>query len=165
MSTKPVVEIEIQDYGTIRLELDGEHAPISTKNFVTLAQEGFYNGLTFHRIIEGFMMQGGDPLGNGMGGSQVNIKGEFLMNGVANPLKHTRGAISMARAQDPNSASSQFFIVHEDAFFLDGQYAAFGYVTDGMEVVDKVCESAKVVDRNGTVLPADQPKITAIRVL
>lgn len=165
MSTKPVVEIEIQDYGTIRLELDGEHAPISTKNFVTLAQEGFYNGLTFHRIIEGFMMQGGDPLGNGMGGSRVNIKGEFLMNGVANPLKHTRGAISMARAQDPNSASSQFFIVHEDAFFLDGQYAAFGYVTDGMEVVDKVCESAKVVDRNGTVLPADQPKITAIRVL
>ena len=165
MSTKPVVEIEIQDYGTIRLELDGEHAPISTKNFVTLAQEGFYNGLTFHRIIEGFMMQGGDPLGNGMGGSQVNIKGEFLMIGVANPLQHTRGAISMARAQDPNSASSQFFIVHEDAFFLDGQYAAFGYVTDGMEVVDKVCESAKVVDRNGTVLPADQPKITAIRVL
>ncbi len=165
MSTKPIVEIEIQDYGTIRLELDGEHAPISTKNFVTLAQEGFYNGLTFHRIIEGFMMQGGDPLGNGMGGSDVNIKGEFLMNGVANPLKHTRGAISMARAQDPNSASSQFFIVHEDAFFLDGQYAAFGYVTDGMEVVDKVCESAKVVDRNGTVLPADQPKITAIRVL
>lgn len=165
MSTKPVVEIEIQDYGTIRLELDPEAAPITTKNFVTLAQEGFYNGLTFHRIIEGFMMQGGDPLGNGMGGSEVNIKGEFLMNGVANPLKHTRGAISMARAQDPNSASSQFFIVHEDAFFLDGQYAAFGYVTDGMEVVDKVCESAKVVDRNGTVLPADQPKITAIRVL
>ncbi len=165
MSTKPIVEIEIQDYGTIRLELDGEHAPISTKNFVTLAQEGFYNGLTFHRIIEGFMMQGGDPLGNGMGGSDVNIKGEFLLNGVANPLKHTRGAISMARAQDPNSASSQFFIVHEDAFFLDGQYAAFGYVTDGMEVVDKVCETAKVVDRNGTVLPADQPKITAIRVL
>ena len=165
MSTKPVVEIEIQDYGTIRLELDGEHAPISTKNFVTLAQEGFYNGLTFHRIIEGFMMQGGDPLGNGMGGSDVNIKGEFLMNGVANPLKHTRGAISMARAQDPNSASSQFFIVHEDAFFLDGQYAAFGYVTEGIEVVDKVCESAKVVDRNGTVLPADQPKIVAVRVL
>ena len=165
MSTKPIVEIEIQDYGTIRLELDGEHAPISTKNFVTLAQEGFYNGLTFHRIIEGFMMQGGDPLGNGMGGSDVNIKGEFLMNGVANPLKHTRGAISMARAQDPNSASSQFFIVHEDAFFLDGQYAAFGYVTDGIEVVDKVCESAKVVDRNGTVLPPDQPKIVAVRVL
>ena len=165
MSTKPIVEIEIQDYGTIRLELDGEHAPISTKNFVTLAQEGFYNGLTFHRIIEGFMMQGGDPLGNGMGGSDVNIKGEFLMNGVANPLKHTRGAISMARAQDPNSASSQFFIVHEDAFFLDGQYAAFGYVTDGIEVVDKVCESAKVVDRNGTVLPADQPKILEVRVL
>ncbi len=165
MSTKPIVEIEIQDYGTIRLQLDGEHAPISTKNFVTLAQEGFYNGLTFHRIIEGFMMQGGDPLGNGMGGSQVNIKGEFLMNGVANPLKHTRGAISMARAMDLDSASSQFFIVHQDAFFLDGQYAAFGYVTDGMEVVDKVCESAKVVDRNGTVLPADQPKITAVRVL
>ena len=165
MSTKPIVEIEIQDYGTIRLELDPEAAPITTKNFVTLAQEGFYNGLTFHRIIEGFMMQGGDPLGNGMGGSDVNIKGEFLMNGVNNPLKHTRGAISMARAMDPNSGSSQFFIVHEDAFFLDGQYAAFGYVTDGIDVVDKVCETAKVVDRNGTVLPANQPKIVAVRVL
>ncbi len=161
----PVVEIEIQEYGTIRLELDEEHAPISTKNFVTLAQEGFYNGLTFHRIIEGFMMQGGDPLGNGMGGSDVKIKGEFLSNGVANPLKHTRGAISMARAMDPNSASSQFFIVHEDSFFLDGQYAAFGYVTNGIEVVDKVCETAKVVDRNGTVLPQDQPKIISVKVL
>lgn len=165
MSTKPVVEIEIQEYGTIRLELDGEHAPISTKNFVTLAQEGFYDGLTFHRIIAGFMMQGGDPMGNGMGGSDVKIKGEFLANGVANPLKHTRGAISMARAMDPNSASSQFFIVHEDSFFLDGQYAVFGYVTDGIEVVDKVCETVNPVDRNGTVLPADQPKIVAVRVL
>ncbi len=165
MSTKPVVEIEIQDYGTIRLELDGEHAPISTENFVTLAKEGFYDGLTFHRIIAGFMMQGGDPMGNGMGGSDKNIKGEFLANGVANPLKHTRGAISMARAMDPNSASSQFFIVHEDSFFLDGNYAVFGYVTDGIEVVDKVCEGVTPIDRNGTVLPSDQPKIVAVRVL
>ncbi len=165
MSTKPVVEIEIQDYGTIRLELEAEHAPITTKNFITLAQEGFYNGLTFHRIIEGFMIQGGDPLGNGTGGSEVTIKGEFVTNGVANPLKHTRGAISMARAIDPDSASSQFFIVHEDAFFLDGQYAAFGYVTEGIEVVDKVCEIVKPIDRNGTVLPNEQPKIVAVRVL
>lgn len=165
MSTKPVVEIEIQDYGTIRLELDGEHAPVSTENFVTLAKEGFYDGLTFHRIIAGFMMQGGDPMGNGMGGSDKNIKGEFLANGVANPLKHTRGAISMARAMDPNSASSQFFIVHEDSFFLDGNYAVFGYVTDGIEVVDKVCEGVTPIDRNGTILSSDQPKIVAVRVL
>jgi peptidyl-prolyl cis-trans isomerase B (cyclophilin B) len=165
LTGKHLVEIETKDYGIIRVELDADNAPISTENFINLAKEGFYDGLTFHRIIDGFMIQGGDPLGNGTGGSKNQIKGEFLSNGVANPLKHTRGAISMARAQDPNSASSQFFIVHEDAFFLDGQYAAFGYVTDGIEVVDKVCESAKVVDRNGTVLPQDQPKITAVRVL
>ncbi|MBR3844389.1 MAG: peptidylprolyl isomerase [Clostridia bacterium] len=165
MSTKPIVEIEIQNYGTIRLELDREHAPISTENFVELAKNGFYDGLTFHRIIAGFMMQGGDPMGNGMGGSDKNIKGEFLANGVANPLKHTRGAISMARAMDPDSASSQFFIVHEDSLFLDGNYAVFGYVTDGIEVVDKVCETAQPIDQNGTILPGDQPKITAVRVL
>ena len=138
MSTKPIVEIEIQNYGTIRLELDREHAPISTENFVELAKNGFYDGLTFHRIIAGFMMQGGDPMGNGMGGSDKNIKGEFLANGVANPLKHTRGAISMARATDFNSASSQFFIVHQDSIFLDGAYACFGYVTEGMDIVEAI---------------------------
>ena len=164
MSTKPVVEIEIQDYGTIRLELDGEHAPISTKNFVTLAQEGFYNGLTFHRIIEGFMMQGGDPLGNGMGGSQVNIKGEFLMNGVANPLKHTRGAISMARANDMNSANSQFFIVHKDYPSLNGKYACFGYVTEGIEIVDAICEGAQPTDGNGSIAKDQQPVIKTITI-
>jgi peptidyl-prolyl cis-trans isomerase B (cyclophilin B) len=165
LTGKHLVEIETKDYGTIRVELDADNAPISTENFINLAKEGFYDGLTFHRIIDGFMIQGGDPLGNGTGGSKNQIKGEFLSNGVGNPLKHTRGAISMARAMDPNSASSQFFIVHEDSFFLDGQYAAFGYVTEGIETVDKICEATPVVDRNGTVLKQDQPIITAVRVL
>ncbi len=165
LTGKHLVEIETQDYGTIRVELDADHAPISTENFLLLAQEGFYNGLTFHRIISGFMIQGGDPLGNGTGGSEQKIKGEFLANGVANPLKHTRGAISMARSMMPNSASSQFFIVHEDSFFLDGNYAVFGYVTEGMEVVDKICEATPVIDNNGTVTKPNQPIITAVRVL
>ena len=165
LTGKHLVEIETKDYGTIRVELDADHAPISTENFLRLAQEGFYDGLTFHRIISGFMIQGGDPLGNGMGGSDCHIKGEFLSNGVANPLKHTRGAISMARAMDPNSASSQFFIVHEDSFFLDGQYAVFGYVTEGIEAVDKICDATPVLDRNGTVAKPNQPVITAVRVL
>ncbi len=165
LTGKHLVEIETQDYGTIRVELDADHAPISTENFLLLAQEGFYNGLTFHRIISGFMIQGGDPLGNGTGGSEQKIKGEFLANGVANPLKHTRGAISMARSMMPNSASSQFFIVHEDSFFLDGNYAVFGYVTEGMEVVDKICEATPVIDNNGTVTKPNQPVITAVRVL
>ena len=165
LTGKHLVEIETKDYGTIRVELDADNAPISTENFINLAKEGFYDGLTFHRIIDGFMIQGGDPLGNGTGGSKNQIKGEFLSNGVANPLKHTRGAISMARAMDPNSASSQFFIVHEDSFFLDGQYAAFGYVTEGIETVDKICEATPVIDRNGTVMKQDQPIITAVRVL
>ncbi|MBR6548416.1 MAG: peptidylprolyl isomerase [Clostridia bacterium] len=165
LTGKHLVEIETQDYGTIRVELDADHAPISTQNFLLLAQEGFYDGLTFHRIISGFMIQGGDPLGNGTGGSEQKIKGEFLANGVANPLKHTRGAISMARSMMPNSASSQFFIVHEDSFFLDGNYAVFGYVTEGMEVVDKICEATPVIDNNGTVTKPNQPVITAVRVL
>jgi peptidyl-prolyl cis-trans isomerase B (cyclophilin B) len=165
LTCKHLVEIETKDYGTIRVELDADNAPITTENFINLAKEGFYDGLTFHRIISGFMIQGGDPLGNGMGGADNNIKGEFLANGVMNPLKHTRGAISMARAQHPDSASSQFFIVHEDSFFLDGQYAVFGYVTDGIEAVDKICDATPVVDRNGTVMKDDQPVITAVRVL
>ena len=159
------VEIEVQDYGTIALELDADTAPISVTNFVDLAKDGFYDGLTFHRIIDGFMIQGGDPLGNGTGGSEANIKGEFSDNGVKNDISHVRGVISMARAMDPDSASSQFFIVHEDSTFLDGQYAAFGHVTEGMEIVDQICADTPVQDNNGTVSAADQPVITAITVI
>lgn len=158
-------EIEIQDYGTITVELDGDAAPITVQNFMDLANDGFYDGLTFHRIITGFMMQGGDPNGNGTGGSENTIKGEFSSNGVENTLSHTRGAISMARSQNPDSASSQFFICHADSTFLDGQYACFGYVTDGMDVVDAVCEDAQPTDGNGTILADQQPVITAIRVI
>ena len=157
-------EIEIQDYGTITVELDGDAAPITVQNFMDLANAGFYDGLTFHRIISGFMMQGGDPNGNGTGGSENTIKGEFSANGVENPLSHTRGAISMARAQAPDSASSQFFICHADSTFLDGQYACFGYVTDGMDVVDAVCEAAQPTDDNGPIPADQQPVITAIRI-
>ena len=157
-------EIEIQDYGTITVELDGDAAPITVQNFMDLANDGFYDGLTFHRIISGFMMQGGDPNGNGTGGSENTIKGEFSSNGVENTLSHTRGAISMARAQAPDSASSQFFICHADSTFLDGQYACFGYVTDGMDVVDAVCEAAQPTDDNGTIPADQQPVITAIRI-
>ena len=158
-------EIEIQDYGTITVELDGDAAPITVQNFMDLANAGFYDGLTFHRIISGFMMQGGDPNGNGTGGSENTIKGEFSANGVENPLSHTRGAISMARAQAPDSASSQFFICHADSIFLDGQYACFGYVTDGMDVVDAVCEAAQPTDDNGTIPADQQPVITEVRMI
>lgn len=158
-------EIEIQDYGTITVELDGDVAPITVQNFIDLANAGFYDGLTFHRIISGFMMQGGDPNGNGTGGSENTIKGEFPSNGVENTLSHTRGAISMARSQNPDSASSQFFICHADSTFLDGQYACFGYVTDGMDVVDAVCEATQPTDGNGTIPADQQPVITAIRVI
>ena len=157
-------EIDIQDYGTITVELDGDIAPITVQNFMDLANDGFYDGLTFHRIIAGFMMQGGDPNGNGTGGSENTIKGEFSANGVENSLSHTRGAISMARSQAYDSASSQFFICHADSTFLDGQYACFGYVTDGMDVVDAVCEAAQPTDGNGTIPADQQPVITAIRI-
>ena len=157
-------EIDIQDYGTITVELDGDAAPITVQNFMDLAYDGFYDGLTFHRIIAGFMMQGGDPNGNGTGGSENTIKGEFSANGVENSLSHTRGAISMARSQAYDSASSQFFICHADSTFLDGQYACFGYVTDGMDVVDAVCEAAQPTDDNGTIPADQQPVITAIRI-
>ena len=159
------VTIDVQDYGTISLELDADTAPISVTNFINLANEGFYDGLTFHRIISGFMIQGGDPNGNGTGGSEKTIKGEFSANGVENDISHVRGVISMARANDPDSGSSQFFIVHEDSTFLDGQYAAFGHVTDGMDVVDAICEAVPVQDTNGTVAAADQPVITAVTVV
>lgn len=159
-------EIEIENYGTITLELNATAAPITVANFLKLANEGFYNGLTFHRIMEGFMMQGGDPNGNGTGGSGENIKGEFSANGVENPLKHTRGAISMGRTSfDMDSASSQFFIVQQTSPHLDGQYACFGYVTDGMDIVDAICADAKPTDNNGTIPAAEQPVITEIRVI
>lgn len=159
------VTIDVQDYGTISLELDADTAPISVTNFINLANEGFYDGLTFHRIISGFMIQGGDPNGNGTGGSEKTIKGEFSATGVENDISHVRGVISMARANDPDSGSSQFFIVHEDSTFLDGLYAAFGHVTDGMDVVDAICEAVPVQDNNGTVAAADQPVITAVTVV
>lgn len=159
------VTIDVQDYGTISLELDADTAPISVTNFINLANEGFYDGLTFHRIISGFMIQGGDPNGNGTGGSEKTIKGEFSANGVENDISHVRGVISMARANDPDSGSSQFFIVHEDSTSLDGQYAAFGHVTEGMDVVDAICEAVPVKDKNGTVAAADQPVITAVTVV
>ena len=153
-----------KDHGTIKVELDADSAPITVTNFVNLAKDGFYDGLTFHRIMEGFMMQGGDPVGNGTGGSDETIKGEFASNGVENPISHKRGTISMARAQDPDSGSSQFFIVHEDSTFLDGDYAAFGTVTEGMDIVDNICENAVVVDQNGTVKDGTQPVIEHVNV-
>lgn len=155
-------EITIKNYGAIALELDADVAPITVENFAKLVNEGFYNGLTFHRIIKGFMIQGGDPKGNGTGGSDKEIKGEFQANGIKNTISHKRGVISMARSNKFDSASSQFFIVHEDSKFLDGQYAAFGKVTSGIEIVDKICEDTKVEDNNGTVLKANQPVIEKI---
>lgn len=168
-SGKHHVEITVKDYGTISVELDGDAAPITVENFLKLAGDGFYDGLTFHRIMSGFMIQGGDPLGNGRGGSDKQIKGEFSENGVENNLSHTRGAISMARSQAMDSASSQFFIVHADSTFLDGQYACFGYVTEGMEVVDAICdaipEEAFIPDSNNTVESQYQPVIESIKVI
>lgn len=158
-------KIVVKNYGTIALELDADVAPITVENFANLVNEGFYNGLTFHRIISGFMIQGGDPLGNGTGGSSKTIKGEFASNGVKNSISHVRGTISMARSSMPNSASSQFFIVHEDSTFLDGQYAAFGIVTSGMEVVDKICADTAVEDDNGTVAKNNQPVIEKITMI
>ena len=157
-------DIVVENYGTITVELNGDIAPITVNNFVSLAKDGFYDGLTFHRIMAGFMMQGGDPNGNGTGGSDTKIEGEFSQNGHENTISHTRGTISMARAKDPNSASSQFFIVHEDSTFLDGQYAAFGHVTEGIEVVDAVCADAQPTDDNGTIPAEAQPVIESITI-
>lgn len=164
LTGKHHVEIAVKDYGTIKVELDADIAPVTVTNFVNLAKEGFYDGLTFHRIIDGFMIQGGDPLGNGTGGADEDIKGEFAQNGVENPISHVRGTISMARSQEYDSASSQFFIVQSDSTYLDGQYAGFGAVTEGMEIVDKICQDIPVQDSNGTVLPDDQPVIESITV-
>ncbi len=159
------VEVEVADYGTIALELDADTAPLTVTNFISLASEGFYDGLTFHRIISGFMIQGGDPLGNGTGGSDTEITGEFASNGIENDISHVRGVISMARSMSPDSASSQFFIVHEDSTFLDGEYAAFGHVTEGIEIVDQICADTPVQDDNGTVAADDQPTITSVKVI
>lgn len=159
------IKINIKEYGTIEAELDGTYAPITVENFMKLAKDGFYDGLTFHRIISGFMIQGGDPNGDGTGGADETIKGEFSSNGVENPMKHKRGTLSMARSQMKDSASSQFFIMHEDAPHLDGEYAAFGHVTKGMEIVDRICEDAKPVDGNGTILAEDQPVIERVEVI
>lgn len=157
--------IEIQDYGTISVELDADKAPISVTNFLKLAQEGFYDGLTFHRIIEGFMMQGGDgALANPVRECET-IKGEFQENGWENDIAHKRGVISMARTPEMDSASSQFFIMHQDSPHLDGKYAAFGWVTEGMDIVDEICSNVPVQDDNGKVNSSDQPVIVAVKVV
>lgn len=165
LNGKHHAEIVIKDYGTIKIELDADTAPITVTNFVKLAQEGFYNGLTFHRIMDGFMMQGGDPNGNGTGGSSETIKGEFSSNGVENGLSHTKGAISMARSSNADSASSQFFIVETDSTFLDGDYAVFGYVTEGIEIVEQICEDAQPTDNNGSIEKSAQPVIETITII
>ncbi|MBR4162929.1 MAG: peptidylprolyl isomerase [Solobacterium sp.] len=158
-------EIEVKDYGTIAVELDATQAPITVANFMDLAESGFYDGLTFHRIINGFMIQGGDPERNGTGGSGNNIKGEFSKNGVENNISHVTGVISMARATPYDSASSQFFIMVGDATYLDGNYAAFGHVTDGLDVALQIAHDAIPLDQNGTIAPSDQPVITTIRII
>lgn len=147
------------------MELDADTAPITVTNFVKLVQDNFYDGLTFHRIIDGFMIQGGDPKGDGTGGADEEIKGEFSNNGVKNDISHVRGTISMARSTDPDSASSQFFIVQSDSTYLDGDYAAFGHVTSGMDIVDKICKDAKPSDGNGTIAKDQQPVIESIRMV
>ena len=165
LTGKHYVQIDIANYGTIIAELDADAAPITVTNFIKLVNEGFYDGLTFHRIISGFMIQGGDPLGNGTGGSSEKIKGEFAANGIDNPIAHERGVLSMARSSAPDSASSQFFIMHQAAPHLDGSYAAFGRVLSGIEVVDAICQNTPVTDGNGSVAKANQPVIMSIKVI
>ena len=157
LSGKYNIEIKIKDYGTIDATLDADVAPITVTNFVDLVKSGYYTGLKFHRIIDGFMMQGG------AGNSRNTIKGEFSSNGITNNISHVRGTISMARSSDPDSASTQFFIVQSDSTYLDGNYAAFGTVTNGMDVVDKVCKNVDVEDNNGTVALENQPVIEYIK--
>lgn len=160
------VAIEVEGYGTIEATLNANVAPITVSNFCHLVEEGFYDGLTFHRVVSGFMIQGGDPNADGTGGSGTTIKGEFSANGVENNIPHVRGTISMARSQDYDSASSQFFIMQETTPSLDGQYAAFGTVTTGMDVVDAICESVPVADeQSGLVAAGDQPVIASITIL
>ena len=168
LGTDPIkVEMKVKNFGTMTLELYPDVAPITVANFVELANSGFYDGLTFHRIYSGFMIQGGDPAGNGTGGSENEIKGEFASNGVNNNLSHTRGVISMARATDPDSASSQFFIVHADSTFLDGQYAAFGKLVDGYDVLDAIAsvEVKQQAFSNEVSSPVEPPVIESVRVV
>ena len=165
LSGKHHVEMDIQDHGTVTLELDADQAPVSVTSFIQLAKDGFYNGLTFHRIINGQFVQGGDPLGNGTGGPGYTIKGEFAANGVNNTLSHTRGAISMARTSNYDGGGCQFFIMDSDYTGFDGQYACFGYVTDGMDYIDEICNNTQMQDSNGTIAPEDQPVISEIRVI
>jgi len=160
-----MVIIEMENGKQIKLELNAEAAPLTVENFLSLVKEGFYDGLIFHRVIPGFMIQGGDPLGNGMGGSEKKIKGEFAANGHPNPIRHTRGVISMARSMDKNSASSQFFIMHADGFFLDGNYAAFGKVVEGMDVVDAIAEVETVNNMFIQDLPKEPVVIETIRIV
>ena len=157
-----MIRITMKDGGVIDLELDSKAAPVTVENFEKLVKEGFYDGLIFHRVISGFMIQGGDPEGTGMGGPGWHIKGEFAANGWDNPIGHKRGVISMARAQDPNSAGSQFFIMHQDAAYLDGQYAAFGKVVKGIEVVDKI---AGVRTNRWNNRPYEDQVIDTIRIV
>lgn len=165
LSGKHYVEMIVKDYGTIVLELDANTAPITVTNFINLVNDKFYDGITFHRIISGFMVQGGDPEGTGYGGSSKTIKGEFSANGIENNISHERGVISMARSSNSyDSASSQFFIMHDDNHDLDGLYAAFGKVISGMNVVDELAK-VKVEDDNGTVLAENQPVIESVRVI
>ena len=166
LSGKHHVAIEISSYGTIEAELDADTAPVTVTNFINLANSGFYNGLTFHRVIDGVMIQGGDPNGDGTGGSSEKIKGEFKSNGVQNNISHVRGTISMARSSANNSASSQFFIMQKDTTSLDGQYAAFGTVTSGMDIVDKICKDRTDTNQNGVITDkSKQPVISTVMVV
>ena len=158
----PIITIQMKDGGVMKAELYPEIAPETVKNFIDLASKGFYNGLIFHRVIPGFMIQGGDPEGTGSGGSGDTIKGEFQQNGVNNPISHVKGVISMARAKNPDSASSQFFIMVGDAPYLDGNYAGFGHVTEGIEIVEQIAADAKPIDGNGTIPAAQQPVIRSV---
>lgn len=164
LSKTYIADIVVKDYGTIEVKLDPKEAPLTCENFIELANEGFYDNLTFHRIMKGFMIQGGDPNGDGTGGSEKTVKGEFSSNGVENSLSHERGVISMARSSDKDSASSQFFICDADDPFLDGDYAAFGKVIKGMDVVDKIADDAKPTDNNGSISKDEQPVIETITI-
>lgn len=159
------VEMDIEDYGKVVLELDGSQAPITVTNFVNLVNSQFYDGLTFHRIMDGFMVQGGDPTGTGFGGSSQTIKGEFAQNGIENNISHKTGVISMARSSNMDSASSQFFICVADDEFLDGSYAAFGHVSEGLDVMMQIAKDAEPIDDNGTIPAENQPKINYMKVI
>ena len=165
LSGKHYVLITVKKYGKIEVELDADTAPISVTNFINLVNDGFYDGLTFHRIIEGFMIQGGGYQKDGSRKYADNIKGEFSQNGIENNISHKRGVISMARADNPNSASSEFFIMHKDNESLDGRYAAFGHVISGMDVVDKIAKNAKPTDNNGSISLDERPVIESIKVV